>query len=140
MPDKNLETDIERRLRESLEGFSLYSNSHYVGVKIINRKTHIGYRHFPNRGNFFDNHFDLQIEEETCFILGFGIEDGRKRPGFGRQLYELVERFCIREFDSRRFRTTPSGQSKNPDENGKCFWEKMGFEYINENEVEKVVK
>jgi len=130
--------DKTEELRRLVEYFPLYrpGESVFVCRDETNFYVHYGcYKHEDNLSNF-----DLQITGDTCFILTFNIPSEERRRGNGRSLYNVIERFCTDSFNTTRFRTTPSGFSKQPNpSDGKCFWEKMGFSYINGVEVEKIL-
>jgi len=62
---------------------------------------------------------NLQVEGEKCYILDIEVREDKFRHGFGRSLFDCIERFALR-LGCKDLETTPSGM-------GKLFWPKMGF-------------
>lgn len=79
--------------------------------------------------------FSLQIEPEkdTCYILTLDVEESKRRQGIGKTLLNSIEEIC-RDLRIKRMVTTPSGKI------GQVFWDKMGFNYFNSIEAEKILE
>ena len=78
--------------------------------------------------HFGTTHFQLQLTQDMCYLLAFGIAKPHRRdecvapeqrPHYGTLLYRCIEDFCRTEGVSV-IRTTPSGQ-------GTKFFPRMGF-------------
>lgn len=131
---------ITENLRKKLIDFPLYESNHWVQV-FIKDNIYISYAQTLRRiENLESTRFDVQINrgnENICYILDFYVEKNKRNVGYGSLLYRLIEYFCISEFKCKRFVTTPSGEGAIRDSSEKCFWEKMGFKYVNSVEAEK---
>jgi len=126
---------ISLRLRGALLQFPLYEYGHWVQTVMRDDNVHISYAPSWERYKELEStRFDVQISGEVCYILDFNIEKDRRDQGFGTQLLEIIERFCLEEFGCRRFVTTPSGNAKESH-----WWENRGYSYFNKREAEKVV-
>jgi len=133
------EEQISISLRESLRNFPLYRDDHWVQV-VIKDSVYVSYAPTSSRREkFFRTMFDLEVKGEVCYVNGFNVEECRRRQGNGGLLSELIEDFCANEFGCRKFITTPSGQSAEKGPDGRCFWEKQGFRYVDGVSVEKVI-
>ena len=125
--------DIEKGLRKALENFGLYETRHWIQVVVKNKKICIAYAPSGNRAeNFYKTRFDIEMIGDLCNINGFFIESEKRRRGYGRNLYNLIEDFCFEEFGCNKFVTSASGQ-------GVYFWSKMGFNSKKGIEVEKIL-
>ncbi len=127
------EIEIENMLRIGLGSFPLYEKQHWIQVVVKDESIYISYGLSDNRiGNLCGTRFDLEILGEQCNINSYNIQEGKRRRGYGRELYNLLEMFCKKKFNCRKFVTSASGQ-------GFYFWPKMGFYFKEGIEVEKVV-
>lgn len=123
---------IARSLKEKLKNFPLYKDIHYIQI-IIRNHIHVSYSPTNDRIEGIPmTRFDIEIAPDICYILDFNIEQKERRNGYGRLLANVIENFCIEQFNCKKFVTTPSGLAK---KHG--FWEKMGFRHINSVEAEK---
>ena len=128
------EEGIEHNLRYKLENFPLYSDGDIVSAHngtFLNRDfLNIRYH---QRNETFDREtqtcFDLEISDDYCLINQLGIEPGKRRRGYGRDLVKFILNFCSNEFLCVMYGAVASGQGAQEDLNGKCFWEKSGFSY-----------
>ena len=131
----NLNYSIAKNLREELKKFPLYKDEQDIQA-IIKSHYYIRYSH---NNNVIENipmtRFDIEIGPGVGYILDFNIEKKERRKGYGKLLASIIEDFCIKEFNCKKFITTPSGLAKKY-----RFWEKRGFKCINNLEVEKLVE
>ena len=119
-------------LEKHLRNFPLAEESHRI--QVMNRQNNISVAYLTTKSNlrFDQRHFDLQIEGSECYIVTFGVDQSRKRQGFGKALYQVVENFT-RELGIKKILTDPSGE-------GKMFWPKMGLEkYDSANSLQKLI-
>lgn len=127
--DKGL---IERDLRESLRKFPMYNNNQYIYVH-LDGGVYIRYAPTQNiTQSIGKTRFDLEIKGDSCDIIYFEIENKERENGYGSLLYDIIENFCVEQFNCKIFTTTPSGISKRIG-----FWERKGFRYKNAIVVEK---
>ena len=130
---------ISKNLMERLNQFPLYNNNHWIGVH-IDKNIHISYAPTWRRiENIEKTRFDIEIQNDICYILSFNIEHERRKEGNGSLLARIIEEFCYHEFSCKKYITTPSGEGAKKDKSGKCFWEKLGYHYFNGKETEKTL-
>jgi hypothetical protein len=78
MSERKLET--ERRLRSILRQFPLYGDCHHVHVYSEDGNSYIGYGELRDRiHSLLKTQLDLQITNDTCFILSFSISQEKRR-------------------------------------------------------------
>jgi len=65
--------------------------------------------------------FDMQIIENTCYILWIGIEKEHRKIGLGRSLVNIIEKICG-DLHCSTIELTSSGIGK------EIFWKKLGFQ------------
>ena len=131
--------EISRNLMERLSQFPLYNHDYWIQV-YIGKNIHISYAPTYRRvENIGKTSFDIEIQNDICYILSFNIEQEKRSKGYGSLLAGIIEEFCSHEFLCKKFITTPSGEGAIKDKLGKCFWEKAGYHYFNDKEVKKIL-
>ncbi|MEK6872475.1 MAG: hypothetical protein AABW90_00500 [Nanoarchaeota archaeon] len=118
---------IVRDLSEYLKKFPLYEENHPISIHLLKNSLYINYCQLSNSRP--EKYFELEINDDSCNIISPYIEAGN---GYSNTLAEIIESFCYKELNCKRFVTTPSGLAKKYG-----FWEKMGFRYVDSVEAEK---
>ena len=110
------EEEVEEVLRKSLKNrFSLYEEEHKINVFVKPvEKLHVGYRTsideiMGKRGATF---FDLEINNNICYLLYLQLDKNSLGSGIGWSLYESIHYFAG-EVGCEAVRQTPSGKTIN---------------------------
>ncbi len=109
---------ICNKLEEFLSVFPLSKDSDRIQVITKDDNIYVAYLTDSN-SRLKQTFFDLQIKDNVCDILGFGITKEYKLKGHGRSLYNVVEKFSS-FLNCKSIITVSSGE-------GNLFWPKMGF-------------
>jgi len=123
------EIRIANLILERVITFPLARESDRVQVHEHGNKTAIAYLTSSSQIRSGTTHFELELREDICDVLGIGIEEKHLSKGYGTQLYKTIEDFA-RTYGCKRIQTTKSGM-------GKSFWPSMGFFMPCEFGVEK---
>ena len=135
----NEHQEIQTLLRECLaRKFPLYEEKHEVRASEIRPgKIYVGYEteKILISSHYETTHLDLNLVDNTCFLLSIAITQEKRGKGYGRALYATVEEFALL-FGSEIIQMTPSGWTKT----GKTRFDYMlglGYEPVGDIEVKK---
>jgi ribosomal protein S18 acetylase RimI-like enzyme len=71
-------------------------------------------------------HFDLEIDNGTCYLLGISIDKEHRGKGLGKQLYRIIETIAA-ELGCRVVEMTPSGSTVTG-ESRAAYVARLGYE------------
>lgn len=135
------------RLRELMknnlrERFPLFSETHRVDACPLRENAFwIGYRTGADNLMHAATHFDLNIENDICYLLHVWLEKDSRGKGLGRSLYDSIHTFA-RQALCRVVRQTPSGGvfiDGKMVESRRDYLLRMGYAPLGEHELELVL-
>ena len=128
-------------VREVVSGFSLYNPDHGVNVYISDTfspgSRMIQYRTKKQNIPWWTTHFELQVDNDSCYLLEIEVEEGQRGKGIGKELYGIVENVA-RKCGCRRVVMTASGNTVTG-KTRKEYAEGLGYREIKDLEVEKII-
>ena len=121
----------EEDVRHVLKRFPLYHAGHKVivnSIKLIPDAVTVSYR--TNNGDHRGTtHLSLQFQDDTCYIVGIGLEPCYRGLGLGEELYRISKNIA-RQAGSGKIVMTPSGTTATGETRSDYLKRKLGYRQI----------
>lgn len=91
-----------------LSKFPLFKENHAIPVVKLEKGWYLGYRTENQNRLEGTTHFEVNTEEDICYLLDIEVKEELRGKGYGASLYSIVETIA-KDLGCSKLEQTPSG-------------------------------